>query len=127
MGWCPRKPKKQFFEQRISHAVVNIADEEGEIDFLVGSGMRPCDFCAPRTFAKDWWPCIFLYPTTRSFFAGIQAFLGAFEKSLWSFLGAADILVEEESCHANWAVDLVKRVLEVHGQEASLTVFVVAS
>ena len=49
---APRKPKKQFFDQRISHAVVNIADEEGEIDLLGGSGMRQCDFCAPCISVK---------------------------------------------------------------------------
>ena len=32
---------KQFFDQRLSHAVVNIADEETEIDFLAGSGTWP--------------------------------------------------------------------------------------
>ena len=40
----------QLFVQRISHAVVDIADEETEV--LAGSGSCPRDFCAPRIFAK---------------------------------------------------------------------------
>ena len=51
---------KFFFDQRISLAVVTITGEEGEIDILARSDIRPWDFCAPRIFVKA--PCSAFQP-----------------------------------------------------------------
>ena len=47
-----KETDKQFFNQRIPHAVINIEDEEVEIDFMSGSGIWPVDSSAPRMFDK---------------------------------------------------------------------------
>ena len=52
MSWWLKATYKQLCDQRISRAVANIADEEGETDWLAGSGMWPGELCAPRIFVK---------------------------------------------------------------------------
>ena len=47
-----KETDRQFLDPRISHAVVNIADEETEIDLPTGSGIWPGGCCAPRIFVK---------------------------------------------------------------------------
>ena len=47
-----KETDRQFLDPRISHAVVNIAVEETEIDLPTGSGIWPGDCCAPRIFVK---------------------------------------------------------------------------
>ena len=47
-----KETDRQFLDPRISHAVVNIADEETEIDLPTRSGIWPGGCCAPRIFVK---------------------------------------------------------------------------
>ena len=48
-----KETDRRFLDPRISHAVVNIADEETAIDLLAGSRFWPGDCCAPRIVVKD--------------------------------------------------------------------------
>ena len=51
-GMVSKETDKQFFEQRISHAVVHVSDEETAVDVPSGAGIRLGDFCAPRIVSK---------------------------------------------------------------------------
>ena len=46
-GLVLKETDKQFYDQRIAHAAVNIADDEAEIDLLAGSDFWCGDCCAP--------------------------------------------------------------------------------
>ena len=48
-----QRSDKEFFDQRISLAVVTISDEEGEIDILARSGILPEDVC-PSRLEQPW-------------------------------------------------------------------------
>ena len=43
---------KEFFDLRLSLALVTISDEEGEIDILARPDILPGNFCAERIFVK---------------------------------------------------------------------------
>ena len=47
-GWFQRRRTSSFFEQRISHAVVHVSDEETAIDVPSGAGIR----LGPRIVSK---------------------------------------------------------------------------